>query len=92
MEELRGSFVEGLDNWLRQVKTSFPDLDLSHVTIDAQARTLVQPVHSESMDELFTNNAPIDNPYGDGETTVESQIKLVVDSAHHSDEDTPVQQ
>ena len=62
LEELRGSFVEGLDNCLRQVKTSFPDLDLSHVTIDAQAQTLVQPVHSERMDELFTNNAPVDNP------------------------------
>ena len=33
--ELGGSFAEGFDDCLCQVKNSFPDLDLSHVTIDA---------------------------------------------------------
>ena len=37
LSKLGGSFVEGFDNALRQVKASYPDLDVSYVTIDAQA-------------------------------------------------------
>ena len=33
--ELRGSFVEVFDNTLWQVIASYPDLDVSHVNIDA---------------------------------------------------------
>ena len=85
--ELEGSYVDGFDNCLRQVKATFLDLDLSHVTIDTKAQTLIQPVHSESMDELFNDDALIDDPRGDGECTlVESQIKLVEDSTHQPDE------
>jgi len=35
--ELGGSFADGFDDCLRQVKASFPDLDLSQISIDAQA-------------------------------------------------------
>ena len=35
LSELEGSFAEGFDNTLHQVKASYPDLDISHVTIDA---------------------------------------------------------
>ena len=35
--ELGGSFVEGFDDCLRQVKASHPDLDLSNINIDAPA-------------------------------------------------------
>ena len=35
LSELEGSFAEGFDNALHQVKASYPDLDISHVTIDA---------------------------------------------------------
>ena len=97
--ELGGSFAEGFDDCLCQVKTSFPDLDLSHVTIDAQAQTSVQPVHSRSTDELFADDAPVDDPRGDGDTVVQSQVKTVVDSTRHpdiqfveeKDENTPIQ-
>ena len=58
LAELGGSFAKGFDDCLRQVKASFPELDLSHVNINAQAQTSVQPVHSESTDELFANDAP----------------------------------
>ena len=39
LRELNGSFADGFNDCLRQVKTSFPDLDLSHVFIDAQPQT-----------------------------------------------------
>ena len=101
LAELRGSFIEGFNNYLRQVKTSFPDLDLSLVTIDAQAQTSIQAIHFESTDDLFADDAPVDNPRGDGETAAESQIKPVVDNTRHpndiqfveeKNENTPVQQ
>ena len=62
------------------------------MTIDVQAQTSVQPIHSESTDKLFANDAPVDDPRGDGE------IAPVVDSIGHQDavhlvvdENTPVQ-
>ena len=84
LAELRGSYADGFDDYLRQVKATFSDLNLSHVTIDTQAQTSVQTIHFESMYELFADDALIDDPHGDGETApVESQIKLVVDSTRH---------
>ena len=50
----------------------------------------MQPIHSESTDELFADDAPVDDPHGDGEIAVESQIKPIVDNAPHFDEDIPV--
>ena len=41
LAELGGSFVEGFDDCLRQVKASHPNLDLSNINIDAQAQTSV---------------------------------------------------
>ena len=35
LRELGGSFAEGFDNCIGQVKASFLDLDLSHINIDA---------------------------------------------------------
>ena len=82
--KLEGSFAKGFNNYLHKFKASFPDLDLSHVTIDVQAQTLVQSIHSERTEELFANDAPIDDPRDDGETVVESQIKPVMDTTYHS--------
>ena len=39
--ELGGPFAKGFEDSLRQVKASYPDLDLSHVNIDTQAQPLV---------------------------------------------------
>ena len=72
LAELEGSFAKGFDDALRQVKASYHDLEASHVNIDVQAQTSIQLVHSESRDELFANDAPIDGPYGDGRTAAES--------------------
>ena len=68
LAELSGSFVDSFDDCFHQVKAFFPDLDLSHVSIDAQAQTPAQPVHSESTDELFVDDALVDDPYGDKDT------------------------
>ena len=59
LAELRGSFAEGFNDALRQVKASYPDLDVSHVNIDAQAQTSIQLVHSECTDKLFADDAPV---------------------------------
>ena len=93
LAELGGSFAEGFDNTLRQVKAPYLDLDVSHVNIDAQAQTSVQFVHSESTNDLLADN----NPRGDGEP---AQIKIVKDGTPQSDvvvakekiESTPPQQ
>ena len=37
LAKLDGSYVDSFDDYFHQVKTSFPDLDLSHVSIDAKA-------------------------------------------------------
>ena len=67
--ELDSTYADDFDDCLRQVKASFPKLDLSHVLIDAQAQTSAQPVHSKSTDELFADDALANDPRGDGEST-----------------------
>lgn len=79
LAELGGSFAKGFNDCLRQVKTSYLDLDLSHVTIDAQAQTSVQLVHSESTNKLFADDAPGNDPRGDGD------IAPIIDSTSHHD-------
>jgi len=41
LAELGGTFAEGFNDALHQVKTSFPDLDLSYVNINTQDQTSV---------------------------------------------------
>ena len=95
--KLGGSFAEGFDDALCQVKSSYLDLDVSHVNIDAQAQTTVQPAHSKSTDGLFADNAFVDGPHGDRGTTIESQTKTVEVSTRQpedqvlEDDDAPVQ-
>ena len=60
LAELGGSFVDGFDDYLRQVKASFPDLDLSHITTDAEGQTLAHLVESEGTDDLFTDDVNLD--------------------------------
>ena len=78
MAELGGLFVEGFDDALHQVKTSYPDLDVSHVNINTQDQTLVQPVHSESTDELFADDTLTNDLHGD-RGDVDDQANLDVD-------------
>ncbi|XP_075633908.1 uncharacterized protein LOC142606444 [Castanea sativa] len=58
--ELGNSFADGFDDAIRQVKSSYPELDLSHINIDAQGQTIAQSVQSESTDEVLAVTAPAD--------------------------------
>ena len=55
--KLGTSFAEGFDDALCQVKTSYPDLDLSHFTIKVLNQSTAQPIHSESKEDLFVDDA-----------------------------------
>ena len=73
--KLGTSFAEGFDDALRQVKTSYPDLHLSHMTIEVPDQSTAQLVHLESKENLFAddalaNDATIDLK-GDGDATTE---------------------
>lgn len=74
LTELDSSFTEGYDDALRQVKVSYPDLDVSHITIDAQGQTLAQFVQSESTDGLV---AVSDLLVNEDPTLAVSQVKLI---------------
>lgn len=67
LAECGSLFVDGFDDCFHQVKASYPDLDLSHVSIDTQAQTPAQPVYSTSTNELFNDDTVID-PQGEEET------------------------
>ena len=91
LKELGGSFANDFDDCFRQVKASFLDLDLSHVSIDAQAQTLAQPVYSEGTDELFADETNPD-PQGDGDAVQVDQEKSVEDVTHHLERDQIVEE
>lgn len=55
-KELDESFADGFDDCFRQVKTSFSDLDLSYISINAQAQTPTRLANSEGIDELFADD------------------------------------
>ena len=87
MAELGGSFAKGFDDCLRQVKASHPNLDLSNINIDAPTQTLVQPVHSDSTDELFANDAP-----GDRKGAQVEDNTGHLDVQEENEQNTPLQQ
>ena len=81
LAELRTSFTKGFDDALRQFKTSYPDLDMSHVTIEVPDQSIAQPVLSKSMKDLFADDALADDATfdlkGDGDAAFEGQQKTV---------------
>ena len=81
--QLGGSFTDNFADCLRQVKASFLDLDLSHISIDAQGQTPACPVNQGDSNELFANDT-IPNPQDDEETApYEDQVKSVRKEAIH---------
>ena len=62
LEELGTSYADGFDDALRQFKKAYPDLDCSQFKIDTQAQATVQPIASDSTEDLFADDAGI----GDG--------------------------
>ena len=80
--ELGTSFAKGFDDALCQVKTSYPDLNVSHVTIEVHDQLTTQPVLLESMKDLFADDATVDLQ-GDGGATTKGQLKTVEEGTRH---------
>ena len=59
LRELGDSFANGFDDFFHQVKASFPNLDLSHISIDARGQTRTRPTDSEGTDELFAEDITV---------------------------------
>lgn len=53
LKELGSSFADGFDDCLRQVKSSFLDLGLDHIDINAGGQTPTHAVESEGTAEIF---------------------------------------
>ena len=89
LSELGDSFLQGFDDALRQVKTAYPDLDVSNIKVEDQAQTSFMPIASEDIDDLSTEDANL----GDGESAqaqdVQGQGPLVVDEAHQEKDTDP---
>ena len=87
LAKLGGSFVGGFDDCLHQVKASYPDLDISSINIDAPASTFVQPVLSESTDELFADDVPGDGKKAQVEDTTRHPVVQ-----EENEQNSPIQQ
>ena len=87
LSELGVSYNDGFDDALRQVKALYPELDLSSININVPEQTSVQPAQSEDTNELFGDDALINNASVDL-TVVEGESKD--DQARHVKEtETP---
>ena len=91
LKELGGSFADEFDDYFRQVKASFPNLDLSHISIDAQAQTPAQPFFSEGIDKLFADETNPD-PQGDGDAAQVDQEKFVEDVSRQLEGDQTMEE
>ena len=98
LKELGGSFADRFDNCFRKVKASYPDLDLSHVSIDTPPQTPTKPIYSEGIDELFTDETN-PNPQVNRDATQANQEKSVEEgirqlevdqTAEEKEEETPI--
>ena len=70
---------DGFNDFLHQVKASFLDLDLSQISIDNVAQTLVRSVDPKGTDKLFMND-PIPDAQGDREVALQDEhVKSVED-------------
>ena len=61
ISELRVSYNNGFDDALRQVKTLYPELDVSSINISVPEPTSIHPDQLEDMNELFRKDVPITN-------------------------------
>ena len=57
MGELGGSFLQGFDGVLRQVKKAYPELDVSMINVNDQDQTSALPIASENTNDLFGEDA-----------------------------------
>ena len=74
LSKLGVSYNDGFDDALHQVKALYPELDVSSVNISVPEQTFVQPAQLEDTNELFGDNAPVNNAFVDL-TVVEGESK-----------------
>ena len=71
LRELGGSFLQGFDDALRQLKKAYPELDVSMINVNDQNQTSALPVASENTDDLFGDDAI----HGDGESALSKVVR-----------------
>ncbi|KAL0008608.1 hypothetical protein SO802_010110 [Lithocarpus litseifolius] len=76
--ELGGCFADSFNDYFRQVKASFPDLDLSQISIDAAAQTLARSFEFKDTDELF-DDAPTPDAQGDRKPVLQDEQAISVE-------------
>ena len=72
LKELGGSFLQGFDDALRQIKKVYPDLDVSMISLTDQDQTSALPVASENTEDLFGDDAT----QGDGESAMPNEVPV----------------
>ena len=69
--ELGGSFLQGFDDALHQIKKAYPELDVSMINVNDQDQTSAFPVASKNTDDLFAEEAV----QGDGESAPAKNVQ-----------------
>ena len=69
--ELGGSFLQGFNDALRQVKKAYPKLDVSMINVTDQDQTSALPIASENTNDLFGEDAA----QGDGESVPAKDVQ-----------------
>lgn len=88
LSKLGGFYADGFNDCLHQVKASDPDLNLSHVSIDAEGQTPACPVELEGTENLF---ADADNPVLQvNEEATHVGHEKFVDDGNHQPKDVQV--
>ena len=72
LKELGGSFLQGFDDALRQIKKAYPDLDVSMISVSDQDQTSALPVASDNTEDLFGDEAA----QGDGESAMPKEVPV----------------
>ena len=72
LKELGGSFLQGFDDALRQIKKAYPDLDVSMISVSNQDQTSALPVASDNTEDLFGD----ETAQGDGESAVPKEVPV----------------
>ena len=72
LKELGGSFLQGFDDALRQIKKAYPDLDVSMISVSDQDQTSALPVASDNTEDLFRD----ETAQGDGESAVPKEVPV----------------
>ena len=73
LSELGVSYNDGFDDALRQVKTLYPELNVSSVNINVPEQTFVHPTQLEDTNKLFGDDVPVTTALVD--LTVEGESK-----------------